>query len=206
MLPGWKEGKLDGCSQCGRPFEFKPCGFCRGAVELSAAHVEEHFDPGCGYVLGERLEWGEKEYSYDYSHQSCWLLEQQKREKQRRDHKRQQSAADWRLMAPAIVLVLVVVGAVVAVIVGLNSGGSRRDSRHPASQGQTVGTMREVKANQLNMRSGPGQNYSVVKVFTRNERIVTVGESQTNGGQEWIYASTPDGQTRGWVTRKFLAP
>jgi uncharacterized protein YraI len=66
--------------------------------------------------------------------------------------------------------------------------------------------MREVRAIQLNMRSGPGKQYSVIKVFTQNERIITIGEPQNTDGELWIQASTPDGQSRGWVTRKFLYP
>lgn len=74
-----------------------------------------------------------------------------------------------------------------------------------APSGSSVGTMRAINANQLNMRGGPGPSYPVVRVFARNERIVTIGDPQNVNGEQWIQASTPDGQTRGWVTRKFLS-
>jgi hypothetical protein len=68
------------------------------------------------------------------------------------------------LIAIAIV-VLVVVVAVIAII----SGNHVASPTQPApQQGQTVGTMRLVKAIQLNMRSGPGNKYPVVKVFSQN--------------------------------------
>jgi uncharacterized protein YraI len=65
---------------------------------------------------------------------------------------------------------------------------------------------RAVRAKQLNMRSGPGTQYSVVQVFKQNEIIVTIGEPQNVNGEPWIQASTPDGRTRGWVNRKLLNP
>ncbi len=101
------------------------------------------------------------------------------------------------------IVVLIVIVWVVAIMSG---GGSTTQQRPSPPQGQTVGTMRAVSANQLNMRSGPGQTYSVVRSFSRNQRIVTIGDPQTVNGEQWIQASTPDGQTRGWVIRKFLSP
>jgi uncharacterized protein YraI len=71
---------------------------------------------------------------------------------------------------------------------------------------QTVGTMSSVKAIQLNMRSGLGSKYPVVKVFSQNERIVSIGEPQNVNGDLWVQASTTDVQTRGWVNGKFLSP
>lgn len=108
---------------------------------------------------------------------------------------------------------LIGVGIVVAVIIGayiivvINKQSRMSSQQRPApQQGQLVGTMRAVNANQLNMRSGAGQTYPVVRVFSRNERIVTIGDPQNINGEQWIQASTPDGQTRGWVIRKFLSP
>ena len=74
------------------------------------------------------------------------------------------------------------------------------------SSNATVGTMRAVKPIQLNMRSGPGKQYSVVRVFKQDERIVSIGEPQNVNGELWIQAVTPDGQTRGWVNRQMLYP
>ena len=106
------------------------------------------------------------------------------------------------LIAIAIIVAIVVVAYIIIVI----NKQSRMSSQPAPQQGQTVGTMRSVTAVQLNMRSGPGTQYPVVRVFKQNERIVTIGESQNVNGEQWIQASTPDGQTRGWITRKFLAP
>jgi SH3 domain-containing protein len=105
------------------------------------------------------------------------------------------------LIAIGIVVVIVIV-----LVIAIMSGKGVNSTQQPAQQGQTVGTMREVRAVQLNMRSGPGKHYSVVRVFKQNERIVTIGEPQNVNGELWIQASTPDGQTRGWITRKFLSP
>ncbi len=101
---------------------------------------------------------------------------------------------------PGLIVLIVIVWVVVTMSSRNNSG------QQVSSQDQTIGTMRQVKATQLNMRSGPGKQYSVTKVFRQNERIVTIGEPQNIGGELWIQASTPDGQTRGWISRKFLDP
>ncbi len=105
---------------------------------------------------------------------------------------------------------LIAIGIVVAIVsvLAISSliGNRGRSTQQPAEQTQNVGTMREVRAIQLNMRSGPGKQYSVVRLFKQNERIVTIGESQNVNGELWIQALTPDGQTRGWVNLKFLSP
>lgn len=101
-------------------------------------------------------------------------------------------------LVPLIVILLIVAG------MNGNRGGVPRQPS--PQQGQTVGTMSSVKAIQLNMRSGPGSKYPVVKVFSQNERIVSIGEPQNVNGNLWVQASTPDGQIRGWVNRKFLSP
>lgn len=76
------------------------------------------------------------------------------------------------------------------------------DSQQP----RAIGTVREVNTISLNMRSGPGSGYSVVATFPKQSRLVSYGETATVGGELWTQASTPDGQTRGWVNRKYLSP
>lgn len=108
------------------------------------------------------------------------------------------------LIAIGVIVAIVVISYIIIVI---NKQSRMSSQSEPApQQGQLVGTMRAVNASQLNMRSGAGQTYPVVRVFTRNERIVTIGDPQNVNGEQWIQASTPDGQTRGWVIRKFLTP
>lgn len=70
---------------------------------------------------------------------------------------------------------------------------------------QTAGKMREVNTTNLNMRSGPGNGYSVVATFPKKTRIVSFGETKTVNGELWTQASTPDGQTNGWVNLKYLS-
>lgn len=83
---------------------------------------------------------------------------------------------------------------------------TRTTQQNTPTQSQTVGTMREVNTINLNMRSGPGANYSVVATFPKKSRIVSYGETRMVDGSLWIQASTPDGKIRGWVNRKFLSP
>jgi hypothetical protein len=75
-----------------------------------------------------------------------------------------------------------------------------------SSQAGIIGTMREVNTINLNMRSGPGATYPVVATFPRKARIVSYGETRNVDSELWTQASTPDGQTRGWVNRKYLSP
>lgn len=110
---------------------------------------------------------------------------------------------DWRDRVASILAAIILVG-VFATVAGVIAILVRRQSR--AIQPSPIGTMRKINANQLNLRSGPGKNHPVIKVFGRNESIVTVGDPQNINGELWIQASTPDGRTRGWIARKFLYP
>jgi hypothetical protein len=113
---------------------------------------------------------------------------------------------------PVLTVLLFLLGVPVTLYIG--SGLTKlikRDTTAPqvvnnSTQSRIVGTMREVNTTNLNMRSGPGANYSVVAVFPKKARIVSYGETRMVDGELWTQASTPDGQTRGWVNRKFLSP
>ena len=83
---------------------------------------------------------------------------------------------------------------------------TRRTQPGTTTQSGTVGTMREVNTINLNMRSGPGERYSVVATFPEKSRIVSYGETRMVGDQLWTQASTPDGRIKGWVNRKYLSP
>lgn len=103
-----------------------------------------------------------------------------------------------------LIAVVALIGMIWAAVV-INTSTTTSQQPSP-QQPQTVGTMRAINANELNLRSGPGRTNPVLRVFTRNERIVTYGDPQIVDGEQWIQASTPDGQTRGWIARKFLTP
>jgi hypothetical protein len=106
------------------------------------------------------------------------------------------------------VIAIALVALVISILIFASMNGNHGTASQQSSprQDQTVGTISSVKAIQLNMRSGPGSKYPMVKVFSQNERIVSIGEPQNVNGDMWVQASTPDGQTRGWVNRKFLSP
>lgn len=111
---------------------------------------------------------------------------------------------------PIITVVLFIVGGLATIFIGIKLTNSlRKDSPGTPTinaSSQTTGTMREVNATKLNMRSGPGSNHPVVTTFTRKMKIVSYGEPMKVNGELWIQASTPDGQLRGWVNSKFLSP
>lgn len=113
---------------------------------------------------------------------------------------------------PVPTILLFLFGIAAAILIGSSFTNLIRRDTTPApvvnNSGQTgiVGTMREVNTVKLNMRSGPGSNYPVVASFPKKSRIVSYGETRNVNGELWTQASTPDGQTRGWVNRKFLSP
>jgi SH3-like domain-containing protein len=76
----------------------------------------------------------------------------------------------------------------------------------PTPQTRTIETIREVNTINLNMRSGPGNGYSVVATFPKKTKIVSYVETKRVNGELWTQASTPDRQTKGWVNLKYLSP
>jgi SH3-like domain-containing protein len=105
------------------------------------------------------------------------------------------------------VLILFIIGVIWFIAKTKTSPPSLDVGRNEYSDSyKEVGTTRSVNAPQLNMRSGPGANYPVVKTFDRNEIIVSIGEPVNVNGESWIRVSARDGQIRGWANRKYLSP
>lgn len=75
-----------------------------------------------------------------------------------------------------------------------------------SQQSRSVGAVHEVNTINLNMRSGPGRGYPIVGTFPKRSKLVLYGETATIDGEPWTQASTPDGQTKGWVNRIYLSP
>ncbi len=68
-----------------------------------------------------------------------------------------------------------------------------------------IGTVRQITANELNLRAGPGTKYQIVRIFNKGEKIVTFEDKKEVDGYVWIRATTPDGQSQGWIVRKYLS-
>lgn len=117
-----------------------------------------------------------------------------------------------RQVNPVLTMLLFLFGIGATIYIGSGLTNSiRRDTTttpivNNSSQTGIVGTMREVNTINLNMRSGPGADYSVVATFPKKSRIVSYGETRTVDGELWTQASTPNGQIKGWVNRKYLSP
>jgi uncharacterized protein YraI len=54
---------------------------------------------------------------------------------------------------------------------------------------------------QLNVRSGPGTNYSAIAVVPGGVSLIPEAR---NGDASWVLAHTPDGATRGWLASLYL--
>ena len=67
----------------------------------------------------------------------------------------------------------------------------------PPPPTNVVGT---VTANLLNVRSGPGLNYSVIGALTRGEQVRLLGR---NSAATWLSMETSAG-FRGWVSARYI--
>jgi uncharacterized protein YraI len=70
-------------------------------------------------------------------------------------------------------------------------------SSSPASFAGTVITA-EVSSDELNIRSGPGTDNSILNTLRRGDRVVLIGR---NGSASWVQVS---GYNNGWVNSQFL--
>lgn len=92
------------------------------------------------------------------------------------------------------------------IVVLLFFGGLAITKRPVTSPRSNVsGTVRQINANELNLRSGPGKDYPILRVFTRGEELVSFDELQKADGYIWVRVQTLNGQTQGWIVRKYLS-
>ena len=77
--------------------------------------------------------------------------------------------------------------------------------RGRAPKSQLTGTIQRINGNELNLRSGPGTTYPIVRVFRRGEEIVSFRQEHTADGYVWVQAATLDGQKKGWIVQKYLS-
>jgi hypothetical protein len=59
----------------------------------------------------------------------------------------------------------------------------------------------EVAAEQLNMRSGPGMQYAVLRSYLRGTALEILGQGPDNDGQPWLFVQAPDGII-GWMSAR----
>jgi hypothetical protein len=103
-----------------------------------------------------------------------------------------------------VTLAVLVVGGVIAFFIKLNVEIPARERAMFQSSGSVPG--RRVNANELYLRSGPGLNYSIVRVFHRGDVVVVIGGVQNADGIQWINVTTADRAASGWLSAKFLSP
>ncbi|MDX1415640.1 MAG: PA14 domain-containing protein [Candidatus Promineifilaceae bacterium] len=77
----------------------------------------------------------------------------------------------------------------------LNSGSGGSGSGGGTGSGITA----TVDTSYLNLRSGPGTNFSVIEVLSRNTLVELTGDQESY----WVEVVTPDG-TVGWVSNRYL--
>ena len=108
-------------------------------------------------------------------------------------------------LAP-LILAVVVIGGIYFGLGWISSQmNNERGESNSTGRNNTVGTLKRVNTINLNMRSGPGEEYPIVKVFPQDSRIVSYGETRQVGKTTWTQASTDNGQIRGWVNSKYLS-
>ena len=60
-----------------------------------------------------------------------------------------------------------------------------------------------VKASEVNVRSGPGKNYSVNGRLTKGEKVTYLGDKKKDkDGKTWLYVS--NGKLNGWIRSDLL--
>lgn len=62
-----------------------------------------------------------------------------------------------------------------------------------------TGNVAAVTSANLNMRSGPGVGYAILRVLSRGNQLFVLGQDAST---TWLYVQTMDGQI-GWVSRAF---
>jgi len=74
------------------------------------------------------------------------------------------------------------------------------DSQHSSASIDV--TMRYINAKNLNLRSGPGVNNSVISTLTKGQQITLLSEETSSDGKTWAHIKA--GDTDGWVYVNFL--
>lgn len=64
------------------------------------------------------------------------------------------------------------------------------------------GNYYRITSENLNMRSGPGTTYSVIKRLTRNENVQKLGQQKLSDGSLWFKIQTSQ-QKIGWINSKY---
>lgn len=62
-----------------------------------------------------------------------------------------------------------------------------------------------VNIKTLNVRSGPGQKYKIVRKAYLGDRILVYGQPETVDGEQWSVSIAENPETRGWVNLKFIS-
>lgn len=57
-----------------------------------------------------------------------------------------------------------------------------------------------VVADHLNIRSGPGMDYSVIAVLDKNTELICIRADQ----YPWIEVATSDGSQQGWINQEWV--
>lgn len=82
-----------------------------------------------------------------------------------------------------------------------DKGKQKQSSSHSSYQ---RGTGWEVNTRQLNVRSGPGSNYSVVETLPKGSRLTVISDDKNTGAASWVKVVTPSGE-EGWANIKYLS-
>jgi uncharacterized protein YraI len=68
-----------------------------------------------------------------------------------------------------------------------------------------IGGIRYVNVKVLNVRSGPGTNYKIVRKAYMGEKILVYGQPEMVNGEQWSVSIGDNPSTRGWVSLKHLS-
>jgi hypothetical protein len=86
-------------------------------------------------------------------------------------------------------------------------GTAPRTAAPIAADARFIGTAR-VTGDNVNMRSGPRENYRAVVILPRNWEVYVMRQSHVdNAGEVWIEVTvnTDQGTQKGWINRRYLS-
>lgn len=106
------------------------------------------------------------------------------------------SSASFPIGCAVVLGVLLLAGFAILV------GGVKHNSTPSTPRYESV-TNAYVSARQLNLRSGPGSEYSVVTRLSRGDSVACLERSAGASGQTWIHVR--NGSYDGWVNEKYLS-
>ena len=111
----------------------------------------------------------------------------------------------WALI-PFVVFVLLMIVLSILSSTEIRNKGTPKYERQKTTQRQIIYNMQQhkmqltVRVELANIRTGPGLNYSVIKVFKKGTRLTATGYTRDKDGKTWYEVYVPGQNRMGWIS------